>query len=112
MVIRKQRKYTGPTHRIASREAERLSAIMSISHGEGSAMKTLILNVNGMICENCVEHVRRSLSLINGVRDVDVDLMGRRACVRHDENLCTPHDLVVGIQRAGYQVDGVESVDA
>ncbi|MBI4580117.1 MAG: heavy-metal-associated domain-containing protein [Planctomycetes bacterium] len=74
-------------------------------------MKTLIMNVYGMTCENCVDHVQRSLSLLPGVIDVQVDMMSRQARVKHDENLCTPSDLVMGVQRVGFQVDGFESVE-
>jgi len=72
------------------------------------AMRTLIMNVNGMTCDNCVEHVQSSLNLIPGVIAVEVDLMARQARVIHDETACKPADLVAGVQRVGFQVDGFE----
>lgn len=68
-------------------------------------MKTLILNVNGMACDSCAEHLRQSLNLIKGVHQVEIDLMSRTTRVRHDETLCRPSDIIRGVERVGYQVD-------
>ena len=74
-------------------------------------MKTLVLSINGIFCESCIEHLKASLSSLNGVGAVEVDVMSRSARVEHDESVCTPRDLVVAVQRVGFQVDGFTSLD-
>ncbi len=74
-------------------------------------MRTLY-RMYGMCCECCVEHICRSLRAISGVRGVDIDVLSRTARVDHDERLCKTTDLVLAIQRVGYQVYDVEPVAA
>jgi copper chaperone CopZ len=71
-------------------------------------MRTLVLTVTGMSCQNCVEHLSRSLGSTKGVSRVEVDLPSRTARVEHDETLCEPGDLIAAVRRVGYQVEGFE----
>ena len=69
-------------------------------------MKRVILSIRGLHCTECVSHVERSLQATSGVRDVDVDLMSRSACVEHDERECGVNDLISAVSQVGLQVDG------
>lgn len=65
-------------------------------------METLI-KVEGMSCSHCANAVRKALSELKGVRDVNVDLAMGRASFEHDEEL--DMDAVRhAIEKAGYRV--------
>ena len=74
-------------------------------------MKTLCLNISGLTCENCVDHVSSSLMLTKGVKKVQVDTMSRSVFVKHDDRLCKLTDLIGAIKRVGYQVDGFKNAE-
>jgi len=72
-------------------------------------MKTLAINICGLTCENCVEHVSRSLKMTKGVKNVEVDMMSRTVYIKHDDRVCKLNDLVFAVKRVGFQVDGFKS---
>jgi len=74
-------------------------------------MKTLVLHINGIFYESCIEHLTTSLKALKGVSAVEVDVMSHSARVEHDESVCTPRDLVAAVQHVGFQVDGFTSPD-
>ncbi len=71
-------------------------------------IKTYLLTISGMTCEGCVQHVTNYLLATEGVEQVQVDLVTRTARVYHDDEACTPADLMAAVRRAGYQVDAFE----
>jgi len=62
-----------------------------------------------MTCANCVATVERSLKKANGVRSAAVNLSSERATVEFDPSLVTLGDLVVRVQRAGYDIASGEA---
>ncbi len=46
--------------------------------------KTLMFDVKGMTCDNCVQHVTKAVRAIAGVREVKVDLATNSAKVEGD----------------------------
>jgi copper chaperone CopZ len=64
-------------------------------------MKTVELDVTGMTCGHCVATVRSALTVVEGVRSVEVSLPGR-AVVQADDAL-DPQTLVGAVEGAGYQ---------
>ena len=64
-------------------------------------MKTVELDVTGMSCGHCVTTVRSALTVVEGVRSVEVSLPGR-AVVQADDTL-DPETLVGAVEGAGYQ---------
>ena len=75
-------------------------------------MRTLLLTVNGMHCQSCVENLARQLLSTQGVQDVKVDLGSRIARVDHDDELCKAIDLMSAVRRAGYQVESFRAANA
>ncbi len=75
-------------------------------------MKTVILNINGMRCEGCVQQISKNLDMTAGVSHVEVDLMSGSARIEMDERRCTTADLVAAVRRAGFQVDGFHAAEA
>ncbi len=70
-------------------------------------MKTLILNIEGMSCENCVKHVREALEDLKGVSSVEVNLSQNQARVETGD-VFDESGLGVAIDDAGYELTGID----
>jgi len=64
--------------------------------------QTVILDVSGMTCNNCVRHVREALEQVAGVGEVEVDLGAGRATVKHHGG-ATLASLIAAVDDAGYE---------
>ena len=67
-------------------------------------MDTITLDVKGMTCMGCVASVKRVLSPIAGVSQVDVVLETGKVSVSYDPTQAQPAQFKQAIQDAGYQV--------
>lgn len=67
-------------------------------------------NVTGMTCSACSSHVEKSVSKIDGVKSVSVNLLMNNMQVDFDENKVTVNDIINAVQSGGYgaSVVGVE----
>ena len=74
---------------------------------EGEKMMTRKVDVEGMMCQHCVKHVREALEKVSGVESVEVSLEGKAATV-----VCGPQTsddaLRKAVADAGYEVTGIE----
>ena len=68
--------------------------------------KTATLSIDGMSCEHCVRAVHSALSSLNGVKSVEISLVGKSAKVVYDEELTGLSELESAIIEEGYQVKG------
>ena len=63
--------------------------------------------IEGMVCSNCVKHVKNALMDVSGVTDVDVSLITKTAevtlAVKISDAIFTD-----AIEDAGYEVKGIE----
>ena len=66
-------------------------------------MKVVEIPVEGMSCAACVARVKKTLTSMGGVSDVEVSLLKRRARVRFDPSRLSPDQLVGAIKGLGYQ---------
>jgi copper chaperone len=64
--------------------------------------QTIILDVSGMTCNNCVRHVREALEQVTGVGEVQVDLGAGRATVKHQGEVALA-SLIAAVDDAGYE---------
>jgi copper chaperone CopZ len=62
--------------------------------------KTMIFDVRGMTCDNCVQHVTKAVREIAGVRDVKVDLATNSAKVEGDFDDAA---IVAAVEEEGYE---------
>lgn len=65
-------------------------------------MKTVVIPVEGMSCVACTARVKKTLTSIAGVGDVQVSLAERNARVRFDPSRLAPDRLVAAINGLGY----------
>lgn len=66
-------------------------------------MKVVQIPVEGMSCAACVARVKKTLTSISGVSEVEVSLVERRARIRFDPSRLSPEQLVAAIKGLGYQ---------
>ncbi len=73
-------------------------------HGEEEQpMKSKTMAVEGMMCQNCVRHVREALEGVTGVKNVDIDLEAGTATFEAGL-LVKDADLTKAVEDAGYRV--------
>ena len=65
-------------------------------------MKT-VLQIEGMSCDHCVQHVKEALETVRGVKSAAVSLKGKSAEVEHEDNL-NLGKLKAAVEDAGYAV--------
>ena len=70
---------------------------------DSDAMKTIVIPVEGMTCVSCVARVKRTLTAIDGVVEINVDLEKRQTRVRYIEGRVTPEQLTEAINNLGYR---------
>lgn len=61
---------------------------------------TLLFDVKGMTCDNCVQHVTNAVRDVPGVRDVKVELAANSARVEGDAD---PAKIIEAIEEEGYE---------
>ena len=67
-------------------------------------METLNLNIKGMTCMGCVASVKRVLTPIAGVANVDIVLESGKVDISYDASQAKPDQFREAIRNAGYEV--------
>jgi copper chaperone CopZ len=65
--------------------------------------KTVVIPIEGMSCAACVARVKRTLTAIEGVVEVHVELAQRSARIRYIDGRVTPDRLTDAINKLGYK---------
>jgi len=68
------------------------------------ATDTLNLQIEGMTCASCVNHVEQALNKVPGVIEANVNLATERAAVTYVTETASLGDLKRAVREAGYQV--------
>jgi len=71
-------------------------------------MATATLTVPDISCEHCERTVRSALTPLHGVREVGVDIPGKRVRVTYDESVVTVEELKQALLRQDYPVASVD----
>jgi Cu+-exporting ATPase len=77
----------------------------------GAERRDVILNIVGMTCSACAATIEKSLSSLDGVESVFVNIATDKARVRYDPRLVSIFDLRKAVTDVGYDVAGEEEVD-
>lgn len=70
-------------------------------HDDGDIKK--YIGIEGMVCENCSDHVKKSLEAVPGVKKADVSLMDNEAKVVLTQPV-EDETLLKAVVNAGYAV--------
>ena len=60
-------------------------------------------DVVGMTCSACVAHVEKSVRKLNGVEDVNVNLLTNSMTVDFDQKVLSTEDIILSVEDAGYE---------
>ena len=60
-------------------------------------------NVKGMTCAACQSHVYKSVCNLQGVKDVNVNLIQNVMDIEFDENKCSEEIICNAVKNAGYE---------
>jgi len=64
----------------------------------------LVLNVEGMSCQHCVNSIKKAVGEIKGVSNVEVDLDKKTVTTSYDAKKSKPEDIKEVIEDQGYDV--------
>lgn len=78
-----------------------------INERKGAIQMEKVLNIEGMVCMNCVKHVDKALRELQGVREVEVSLESRSAKVQMNGDI-SDDILKSVIEDAGYQLVSIQ----
>lgn len=67
-------------------------------------MKTEILNVAGMSCAHCVHSITKSITALEGAKDVKVDLSAKTVIIEYDAEKLSIDSIKLAIEDAGYDI--------
>lgn len=68
-------------------------------------------SVLGMSCAACVGHVNKAVARLNGVNNVDVNLLSNSMVVDYDEKVVNINDIINAVSDAGYGAKIYEKVN-
>ncbi len=77
----------------------------SVQHKQGGEYMVKVIKVEGMMCQNCVAHVKKALEALNGVAHVEVSLEEKKAVVTSQEEI-SDEIIKKAIEEAGYTYVG------
>ena len=78
---------------------------MEIIKGKNKMKKKI--NIEGMHCASCATNIERSLKKVNGVSEVNVSVIGKKAFVELDEKV-SDEELKKAVARAGYRTISID----
>ncbi len=59
-------------------------------------------NIQGMTCSSCSSHVEKAVKNLDGVKEVNVNLLSNNMNVVFDENKITKQNIIDAVTSAGY----------
>ncbi len=65
---------------------------------------TINLSIEGMTCASCVTRVEKSLTDVEGVSNVAVNLTTKRGTIEYNPETADPKQLITAVQNTGYSV--------
>lgn len=68
--------------------------------------------VSGMTCAACQAHVDKAIRKVDGVIDVNVNLLSNNAEITYDENKCNISKISESVAKAGYRLENVSKEKA
>lgn len=66
-------------------------------------MKKLKINISGMHCASCASNVEKSLKKVQGIKEINVNLMMNKAYVDAEDNI-NQEEIKKAIENAGFKL--------
>ncbi|KAG0212255.1 ATPase Cu transporting protein 7B [Mortierella sp. GBA30] len=80
-------------------------AVMSVvDPSSGSTLTTTRLDISGMTCASCVSAIESSLMGLQGIHQVQVNLLAKSGVIVHDPTLIGVRDLMAAVEDTGFDV--------
>lgn len=73
--------------------------------------KKISLPVEGMTCASCVARVEKTVSKVEGIKNVSVNLATEKVSFDYDPELVDLKDVAARIEDAGYKLDITETTN-
>lgn len=70
--------------------------------------QTIEVPIKGMDCVDCTVHIKKALSALNGVEEVNVFLTAQKAVLRLDQSLVGMNAIRKAVEEAGYSVPAAQ----
>ncbi len=68
-----------------------------------SSQEKIVLNVSGMSCKHCVQHIEKALAQTEGISSARVDLDVEKAYVNYDPGVISEETVLQVIKDTGYE---------
>lgn len=65
-------------------------------------MKKVRFDIEGMTCSSCSSHVEKAVNRLEGVKNVNVNLLSNNMIVKYDENILDNDKIIKAVVDAGY----------
>ncbi len=65
-------------------------------------MKKSKFDIQGMTCSSCSSHVEKAVSKLQGIKNVNVNLLSNNMQVEYDENILNQNEIIKAVIDAGY----------
>lgn len=65
-------------------------------------MKKVKFDIKGMTCSSCSSHVEKAVSKLDGIKNVNVNLLSNSMVVEYDEKKLNNHVIIKSVAEAGY----------
>ena len=65
-------------------------------------MKKIKFDIQGMTCSSCSSHVEKAVTKLDGVQNVNVNLLSNNMIVDYDENILDDEKIIQAVVNAGY----------
>jgi len=65
-------------------------------------MRKVKFNIQGMTCSSCSSHVERAVKKLDGIREVNVNLLSNNMLVEYDEKKVNNEKIIKAVVEAGY----------
>lgn len=75
-------------------------------------MQKELFDITGMTCSACSNRVTKAVSALNGINDVNVNLLKNTMSVSFDESAISPSDIANAVIKAGYGAQAHAKKDA
>jgi len=65
-------------------------------------VKKVQFDIQGMTCSSCSAHVERAVNRLEGIKNVNVNLLSNNMVVEYDENKISSESIIKSVNEAGY----------